>query len=211
MAREDDDEAIRLGAFTRRLDLGIVLQLLVHDLALDGGHRLQLDPLSRGGGLLGHPQRKRVKRRLAPVAVSRRVDGDRLSLVVAAAEDDRVREVLDCVDRLAVPADQHAEIVALTNDADLLLAFLDLDRALDSDLVRDPLDDLAQESCVFALAFARLRRDQLPRERRVALLDARDDPGGLVADSEQATLALGDDLEAHGLLVEAGAHPLELA
>src|SRR5262245_1083831 len=52
VARVDDDEAVGLGAFARRLDLRIVLQLLVHDLPLDGGHRLELDALPGRGCLL---------------------------------------------------------------------------------------------------------------------------------------------------------------
>ena len=129
----------------------------MHDLPLDRGHRLELDPLPGRGRLLGHPHGERVERRLPAVAVAGRIDDHRLALVVAAAEEDRVREVLDRVDRLAVPADQHAEVVALADDADLLLALLDLDRALDADLVRDPLDDLAQAGGVLALALARRR------------------------------------------------------
>ncbi len=74
-AREHDDEAVGLGAFARRLDLGIVLQRLVDDLALDRGHRLHLDasPGRRGAlrralgatsrasrcAVRGSPQRRR--------------------------------------------------------------------------------------------------------------------------------------------------------
>src|SRR5688500_17611113 len=127
--REDHDEPIRLRPLARRLDLGIVLELLVDDLPLDRGHRLELDPLPRGRGLLGHSQRERVERGLAAVAVAGRVDHDRHALVIAAPKEDRVREVLDRVDRLAVAADQHPEVVALTDDANLLVALLDLDGA----------------------------------------------------------------------------------
>jgi hypothetical protein len=71
------------------------------------------------------------------------VHDDRLAILVAAAEDDRVREVLDRVDRLAVAADQHAEVVAVADREDLLVRLLDLDRAAHADLVGDPLDHLA--------------------------------------------------------------------
>ena len=52
-AREHDDEPVRLAALARRLDLGIVLQQLVHDPALDRGHRIELDAVAGGGRLLG--------------------------------------------------------------------------------------------------------------------------------------------------------------
>ena len=70
-----------------RLDLRIFLQVLVNDLALDRGHRLELDRLAGRGGrsaALG----ERVERRRAAFAVAGRVDHDGYALLVAAAEED---------------------------------------------------------------------------------------------------------------------------
>jgi hypothetical protein len=53
----------------------------VNDIPLDRRHRLQLDPLTRRDRAFGAPNRKRVERRFAPLAVPRRVDHDRLPIL----------------------------------------------------------------------------------------------------------------------------------
>ena len=58
---EDDDEAIRLGPLARRLDAVGVLELEVHDLALDGGHRFELDTVATPEGLVGRSPRHRAE------------------------------------------------------------------------------------------------------------------------------------------------------
>src|ERR687896_390075 len=95
----DDDEAVRLGAFARRLDPVELLQPQVHDLALDGGHRLELDRLVPRQRLLRGAQRKGLERRPPPRAVTGRVDDNFLPILRMAAVHDRVREVLNRVDR----------------------------------------------------------------------------------------------------------------
>ena len=65
-----------------------------------------------------------------------------------------MREVLDRVDRLAVAADQHAEVVALADRAELVLTLPDRDGALHADLAHDPLHQLTQTSRVLALVLA---------------------------------------------------------
>ena len=79
----------------------------MHDLALDRRHRLELDRRCRRDRPLGAALRR--ARRASPAAGpgSRQRRRRPLALVAAAAPDDRVREVLDRVDRLAVLADQR--------------------------------------------------------------------------------------------------------
>src|SRR5205809_1141427 len=86
-SREDDDEPIRLGSLARGLHAAALLEELVHDLALDGRHRLELHALTAVRTLC-RGQRDPFERRAAPVAVARRVDRHRLA--AAAAPHGRV-------------------------------------------------------------------------------------------------------------------------
>ncbi len=108
----DDDTAVRLGALARRLDFGIVLQQLVHDLALDGGHRVEHDPAPDGDRALGAAPGDRLERRRATGAIAGGVDDDRPAGLAEGAVADGVGEVLERVDRLPVPADENAEVGA---------------------------------------------------------------------------------------------------
>ena len=67
----------------------------------------------------------------------------RPSRLGAAAPRDRVREVLDRVDRLAVLADQQAELVAAARDVDRLVVLAHVDAAATPIPIGDPLDELA--------------------------------------------------------------------
>ena len=78
---------------------------------------------------------------LAP-AVAGGVDGDPLALL-AAAEGGLVAEQLDRVDRLAVAADQQADVLAVDVGVDLVLVLLDRDRGLEAELLDDALEQHA--------------------------------------------------------------------
>src|SRR5436305_13007029 len=58
----DDDVAARLRALARGRHPGLVLQPQVDDLALDGAHRLELDPLARAGTVGGAPRHRLARR-----------------------------------------------------------------------------------------------------------------------------------------------------
>src|SRR5919202_5051312 len=201
--RRDDDVAVRLRALARGLDAVELLQPQVHDLSLDGGHRLELDRLARAHRALGAPNRQRLQDGPPPLAIARRVDDHLLALVREGAVGDRVREVLARVDRLPVPADQNAEVAAAALDVHRVVALLDVDAAVDADGRRDPLHELAR-----LRSERRLRAD---RRRLRRLVDGSDHARRRVADAENPPLALGDDLEPNGRLVEPRREPLELS
>ena len=90
-------------------------------------------------GLLGAPQRERLERPAAAVAVAGRVDDD-LAALLAGAAGDRGGEHLDGVDRLPVPADQEPEVVAEAGRGERLVRLLDLDPAADADRGGDVLE-----------------------------------------------------------------------
>src|SRR5262249_61489263 len=73
---EDDDEPIWLRPLARGLHAREFLQPLVHDLALDGRHRLELDALTLAC-TLGAANRDGLERDAATLPVARRVDGHR--------------------------------------------------------------------------------------------------------------------------------------
>src|SRR2546423_5544562 len=139
-AREHDDEAVRLRALAGRLDARIVLQPLVDDLPLDGGHGLEGDALAAPRGAVGASGRKIVQHDAAALPVAGGVDDHVLLEVREAAADDRVGEVLDRVDRLAMPADQDAELTGGARRGDRLLLLLDLDAAADAERTADAVE-----------------------------------------------------------------------
>ena len=117
--RGDDEVPVGLVALGVRLDVVAVLEVLVHDLALGRAHGVQrhrpAGAAARVGGLVGLA----VQHLLAALAVARGVDGHPHGLVAAGvAVGDLEREVLDGVDRLAVAADEQAQVVALERAAD---------------------------------------------------------------------------------------------
>ena len=103
---------VRLLALAVGLDVAAVAQVLVHDPALGGDHGVQRD----GAPVLGRLRRGAIRLALerlgAPVAIARGVDDQPLALL-ATAKGDAHGEVLDRVDRLAVAADQEAQVVAV--------------------------------------------------------------------------------------------------
>src|SRR5262249_28274049 len=105
----DDDEAVRLGALARRLDAVGLLQAETPALALDRRHRIQLHGFGARKRPLRRTHGQRLERGAAPVAVAGGVDNDLLAVVGMASVHRGVREILDRVDGLAVPADQHPE------------------------------------------------------------------------------------------------------
>ena len=78
----------------------------------DGRHRVELDRFARAQRLLGGLVGVGAQRLGAPLAVAVGVDHDP-HLGRAVREDDPLRQVLDGVDRLPVPADEQADILAL--------------------------------------------------------------------------------------------------
>src|SRR5207244_10258665 len=120
-------------------------------------------------------QPKTLAGRASTRALALRVLGDLLAVVGEGAVGDRVREILERVDRLAVPADQDAEVAAAALDVDRVVVLVHLDAALDPDRRRDPLDEVA-----------RLRGKRRLRARRLGrrLVGGGDHPGGRVADAE---------------------------
>ena len=82
----------------------------MHDLPFDRGHRIERDGLGVPCSALRGADREGFERCASPCAIARRIDDDLLAVVGMTAEHDRIRQVLDRVDRLAVAADQHAEV-----------------------------------------------------------------------------------------------------
>ena len=110
---DDDDVAVRLVALARRLDARRLLQAQVDDLALDRASSARARPARRSRAPARRCRTASASSvRAAPLAVARRVDDDLLAVLGVTSPDDRVREVLDRVDRLAVPADQQPEVAA---------------------------------------------------------------------------------------------------
>src|SRR6185437_10723154 len=72
--RKDDDVAIRLRPFGGRLDAVELLQLQMHDLALDRGHRVELDSRATRTHLVRDADGERLEGRAAPLAIAGGVD-----------------------------------------------------------------------------------------------------------------------------------------
>ena len=154
------------------------------------------------------PQRERVEGRLAAGPVAGGVDDDLLPVVGLRARDDRVREVLDRVDRLAVLADEQPEVAARctwrrprpSSSCTSIRHGTPSPSTIRSSTSRASVGDRS-------LRVGAPATGATPSSRR----DARDHARRRVADSEQPALALGDDLELDRRLVEPGMQPLELA
>src|SRR5262249_44684967 len=108
---EDDDVAIGLVSLAGRLDAVVLLEPFVDEPPLARRHRLERAPRSRAEGFLRAVHRERLDRPAAPVAVAGGVDDDLLAQLLVLPQD-RVRERLHGVDRLAMTADQQAEVAA---------------------------------------------------------------------------------------------------
>src|SRR3954449_5462098 len=115
-----------------------------------------------------------MQRLLAPLAVTRRVDDDRLALV-AVMEGRAPRQVLQRVDRLPVAADQAAHLVGpVDGRADLLGGLLHLDRGVQLQRLDDAAHDLADP-------LDRLLRDLGHRRRPERFFFLRGPGGGAFA------------------------------
>ena len=130
--RRDNEPPVGLLALAVRLDVVAALEVLVHDLALERGHRLEGHrPVVVDGGL-GGLVGGGAQRDGAALAIAGGVDHDALADDGALARHP-VGDVLDRVDHLAVAADQETEVVALEVGADLVGVLLDVDtRAVDN-------------------------------------------------------------------------------
>ena len=102
-------------------------------------HRVHLDGLLVPDRILGGQVGPAAQGLALAPAIAGRVDRDPLALL-AAAEGGLVAEQLDRVDRLAVAADQQADVLAVDVGADLVLALLDRDRGVQAELLDDPLE-----------------------------------------------------------------------
>src|SRR5439155_1367101 len=100
----------------------------VYEPALAGAHRLQCNAVAGTERLLRAVHGERLDRAATPVAIARRVDDDLLAGVLVLPQD-RVRERLHRIDRLAVAADQQAEVRGGADRRDRVGRFLDLDAA----------------------------------------------------------------------------------
>ena len=157
---------------------------------------------------LGGPDRDSLERHAAAVAVAGGVDRDRHRR--AFAVEDRVRQVLQRVDRLAVPADQQAQIASGARDEELVLP-LAARRPGRRSRARPPRARRARGRGARARS---RRRAAAPGSRAAARAgdgSRRNHPRRRVADAEQAALALAHDLEGDARLVEPRRQPLELA
>jgi len=123
-------------------------------------------------------------------------------VLASLGADDRVREVLNRVDRLTVLADQESEVATGARHRDDAVAFRRGDGHVRIDRRGDAVDELARGVRGFALG---------SRAFHNGLGNARDHPRRRASDSEQTALAFGEDLEAHVVAVEPGNELLELA
>src|SRR3954453_23547546 len=119
----------------------------------------------------------------------------------------RIREVLDRVDRLPVPPDEHAEIGTVTRQRDRLVVLVRRDVRVHADAVDDALHELARLRREVALIVWHHGRS-LFGDRAGG--DRGDHAGRREAHSQETTLTLGHDLEANSGLVQPGLLPLEL-
>src|SRR5580765_3247299 len=168
---DDDDVPIRLGPLARRLDPVELLEAYVHHFAFHRRHRVELDSVAVREHTLRGAHRKRLERGAPPGPVARGIDDDLLALVRLPAVHRRVREVLDRVDRLTVPADQHPQVGPDARDGDRLVAFLDVDLRVDTVPVDDALYELPRFRREIALV---VRRDDGRHRRNRIRRDGRD-------------------------------------
>src|SRR5664280_3418583 len=203
--RRDDHRTLRLVALGAGLDVGVVLEAEMDDLALGRRHRLEDELAMRALDLLRGPFGYRIERDLTAVAVALGIDDD-LAASVRVTVDHYRGEVLQRVERLAVTADQQAEVGPgdVGHDGIAGLRHLDIDvkshaRSDPSDEVVEPLQSLVGGDDVAA--------DRFGRSRQHARLDAR----LRSAHAQQAALAaLVDDHELDVVLAHIGHHLAEL-
>ena len=134
----DDQPAIWLLALAVRLDVVARLEVLVDDFALERAHRLERDGPAVVDGGLGRLVGGGPQRHSSSLAVAGGVDDDPLAGSLAA-ESDPVGDVLDRVDRLAVVADQQAEVLSDELAGNALLVLMDAHLSIDAGVGRNPL------------------------------------------------------------------------
>ena len=174
------------------------------DLPLDGRHRLELGATAGRRDALGRAARDSLERRRPPGAVARRVDDD---LVLAALRArDRVREVLDRVDRLAVLPDEERDVGATGS-----VTVTTPSRSRAEIETSAPMAAAMRSTISFGVLAALVRFGLVGSALAGRRRDTRDDPRRGEPDAEQPTLSLRDDLELHLLAIEAGNARLELA
>ena len=150
----------------------------MHDFALDGRHRLELDRPFRRDRPFGTAQRERLEGRLAAGAVAGRVHNHLLAPVDLAAPDDRVHQVLNCVDGLPVLADHEPELAAHDRRDQRLVVFAQGDLGSNADPLEDPLEHSAHLSAELRVLLRRFLFDHGAR------VDRRDHARGRVADAQ---------------------------
>src|SRR5262249_19867173 len=125
----------------------------VDDAAIVRGHRVHLDRLPMTNRVLGGHVGAAAERFALPTAIARSIDGDALA-VLPPAERGLVAEQLHGVDRLSVPADQQADVLALDIGPDLLVALVNRDGGVQAEFLDDALEQRSYSLC-------RLFRQQL--------------------------------------------------
>src|SRR5256885_9555117 len=126
VGRQHHDPPVRLDPHALGPHPRVLDERHVHDPALDGGHRLELDDLARLQHTLGRSPRDVAQLVLAPAAVVLDVDRDAIGLTLAA-RDDQVHQVLQACQLLPPPPDEHPQVIALDVELRRLGAHRDLD------------------------------------------------------------------------------------
>src|SRR4051794_130550 len=157
----DDEPTLGLVALTPGLAPVLVAQVLVHQSALDGAHRVEPDGTPEAAGALRRLVGLAPQQGAPPLAVAGGVDGD--ALLRARVERGPVGQVLQRIDRLAVAPDEDPEVLAVHRGLDRLIVLVHLKDRLEVEGVEDRLEELAD--AVRARAHQRRRPDRFLRRR----------------------------------------------
>src|SRR5437868_5669218 len=115
----------------------------MHHLPLHRRHRIEFRrlaaPYDVGSGTHGN----RLESEAPALAISRGVDDDLLARITVGSMDDRVDQILDGVDRLAVPADEEPRVGRAARNGDRLVVLLDVEASLDAERRRDLAEQAA--------------------------------------------------------------------
>src|SRR4051812_35520907 len=163
--------AIRLVALAVGVHVTAIAQVLVDDPALAGGHRVQRDRSRVLHGLVGGQVGLALQRLLTPGTVALGIHHD-AAAAGPAAEDDPLGQVLDRVDRLAVAADEQAEVLAVHRADERLVLDRHLDVGIEVQRAGDLLEQVAQRR------LALLGRDGHQRRRPARFFLRRGGGGG---------------------------------
>src|SRR6478609_6586590 len=171
---------MRLVALGVRLDVAAVAQVLVDELALRSAHGVERHRPTEAQGLVGGVVGLAAQRLGPTLAVPLGVDLDKPALTRGAG-DHAHREVLDRVDRLAVAADEEAEILAGELAADQFAVVVDRDLGVEAERVDELLEQLVEGF--------RGRRDGHQRRRPERFFFLRGGRGGAAAVEPPLTAA----------------------